>query len=326
MSLQLGRDSLAHRFGDARSRGILLVVLAAIAWSSGGVGVKLVEADALSIAGWRSFFAAPVLLLVARWVGKPSGFELGAWLRRPLVWGAATAYATMVVTFVVAAKQTTAANAIFIQYMGPIYVAVLSWPLLQERLSRWDVAATAASVFGMALFFADEVGSVERWGTVAAVASGFGFAAMPLCLRLDQRSEMRAGARAEQVASSFSPLMTMALGNLLAVACCAPSMIASPPPSALGWGVVFGLGTVQIGLAYCFYASAVRKLPALESSLIACIEPVLNPIWVVLVVGEVPSSNAIAGGSIIVLAVVVKTLGARGRRLAEGGVGLRPDP
>jgi len=294
-----------------RTRGILLVLLAALIWSSGGVGVKVVDTDPLAIAGWRSFFAAPVLLLAAR-ASEPDFARRAASLaKRRYVWAASVAYAVMIVCFVVAAKKTTAANAIFLQYAGPIYVALLSWPVLGEPLSWKDGVATFASVCGMGLFFAGEMSFAEKGGDLIAVVSGMGFAAMPIFLRLEQRAEHREGAPPEQVASNFSPLMAMVMGNGLAVLFCGRAMVTHPPPTALGWVVIFLLGTVQIGLAYVFYASAVRKLPALESSLLACIEPVLNPLWVVLVVGEVPSRQAVAGGAIIISAVVAKTATSR---------------
>src|SRR5262245_25298598 len=109
-----------------RSVGVLYVLLAATAWSLGGLGVKLVSAHPLAIAGCRSAFAIPVLWAALYQQARQKGVAVRPLLKRPRLWGAAVSYAVMVVCFVVAAKLTTAANAILLQYTGPIYVALLS--------------------------------------------------------------------------------------------------------------------------------------------------------------------------------------------------------
>ena len=102
-------------------------------------------------------------------------------LRRPLVWAAGASYALMVVCFVLAARRTTAANAIFIQYTGPIYVAVLGGPMLGEKLRRTDLFAVAGCIVGMALAFGGELGGGRAAGNVLALFSSFGFAGLPCC-------------------------------------------------------------------------------------------------------------------------------------------------
>jgi drug/metabolite transporter, DME family len=291
----------------SRRTGALLVIAAAVLWSTGGVGVKVADAEPLVVAGLRSAFAlAFMLVVIATQLGGRLAV-IGALLRRPLVWAAAASYALMVVTFVLAARRTTAANAIFIQYTGPIYVALLSGPLLGEKPSRLDLVAIAGTVVGMALTFGGELGGGRAVGNALAILSSFGFAGLPLLLRVDQR-------RLGPEVAAHAPLVAMSLGNAIAALVATPAVVAHPPsgPTQVRTLVVLLLlGTLQIGLPYVFYGIAVRRLRALESSLLATVEPVLSPVWVLFATGEKPTAMAAAGGAVIVAAVAIQTIGKR---------------
>ena len=304
----------------------LLMIAAATLWSTGGVGVKVAVAEPLVIAGLRSVFALAFMVVVVA-VGLRTTAEglavVTALLRRPLVWAAAAAYALMVVCFVLAARRTTAANAIFLQYTGPVYVALLGGPLLGERVTRRDLGVVAACLAGMGLAFGGELGGGRAAGNVLAIVSSFGFAGLPLLLRLDQKRLLadadRRGPDGAARIAGHAPLVAMSLGNALAALVALPAMIAHPiggDSATRTYAVLIALGIFQIGLPYVLYATAVRRLRALESSLLATIEPVLSPVWVVLATGERPSPLAMAGGAIIVLAVAAQGITAP-RRAAE---------
>lgn len=283
-----------------------LVVAAAVLWSGGGVGVKLLPGcEARTIAGVRAVFAA--LVMGAALLATRGARGAVASLRRPRVWGAAVSYAVMVVCFVIAAKLTTAANAILLQYTAPIYVAMVSPALLRERVRPRDLVAVAATLAGMVLFFFGELSLAGMTGNVIAIVSGFGFAGLPVFLRLDELARRREGLADDPSA----PLVAMTLGNVLAAVACSSRIAAAPPTTAAEWKVLALLGAFQIGLAYLLYARAVRALPALESSLLASIEPVLAPLWVVLATGERPSRGALLGGALIVGAVTFQAAGKR---------------
>jgi len=293
-------------------RATFYVLLAALLWSTGGLGVKSVEMSPLALAGFRSLFAVPVLALAAALEARrATDFRILAALRRPLVWAAAVSYAVMVVSFVVAAKLTTAANAILLQYSGPIYVALLSWPMLRERLRPIDVLATVGCALGMVLFFFDRVSSEGRIGDLVAIVSSWGFAGVPLLMRLEQSRHARSSRWSGEAAS---PMVAMILGNVIACVVCAPSMLRATSPGAGGWAVIVFLGAVQIGAAYWLYGAAVGRMPALRSTLLATIEPVLNPLWVALVRGEVPSKWAAVGGAIILASVTAQGVVRASRR------------
>ena len=281
--------------------GALLVLAAAALWSTGGVGVKVANAEPLVIAGLRSAFAfvfmAVVLVVTMRRRGDTARVLLDL-LKRPLVWGAAASYALMVVMFCLSARRTTAANAIFIQYTGPVYVALLSTKLLGEKPSAGDFGAVFASLVGMALTFGGELGGGRMEGNVLAVLSSFGFAGLPLLLRIEEQR------RSEPLA----PLVAMSLGNLIATVVALPNCIMHPPADQRTWLVLAALGTLQIGLPYVLYGIAIRRLRALESSLLAMIEPVLSPIWVLLATGEQPSVMAAVGGALIIASVALNAI------------------
>ncbi len=292
--------------GISRRTAIALVLVAAVLWSGGGVGVKLLDGTpALTIAGLRSLFAALPMLIALLARTRSSGENPLPLLRSPRVWGAATSYAVMVVSFVVAAKMTTAANAILLQYTAPIYVALLSWPLLKERVRPRDWLAVGGTVVGMAVFFLDDLSLSGKVGNLVAILSSFGFAGLPLLLRLEDRATLARGKRP----GPHGPLLAITLGNAIAALVCLPGVLASPPASTKAWLVILLLGTCQIALPYLLYGMAIRVLDALESSLIASIEPILSPIWVVLATGEKPGRAALVGGAMIVAAVLLQTLG-----------------
>lgn len=295
-----------------RSRGALLVIAAATLWSTGGVGVKTAVAEPLVIAGLRSAFALAFMIVVLAIAFGRAGLSLRhvkSLLVRPLVWGAAASYALMVTCFVLAAKRTTAANAIFIQYTGPVYVALLGGKLLGEPLTRRDLIAVVGCILGMGLAFGGELGGGRMEGNLLAVLSSFGFAGLPLLVRLDQKRLAASTDTVALAAAPHAPLVAMALGNAVAAAVSVPALLAHPivgDTTTRTWLVIAALGCFQIGLPYVLYASAVKLLRALESSLLATIEPVLSPVWVVLATGERPSALAIAGGAVIVIAVAAQ--------------------
>lgn len=286
-----------------RGVGILLTFCAALCWSLGGLGIKLIDADALAISGYRSLLAIPVLLGPVLLAGpRVARALLVATLRRPLCWAGALSYALCVICFVIANKLTTAANAILLQYTAPVYVALLSWPLLRERVRPLDIIVALTCLGGMACFFADRLSASGWTGNAVAIVSGLGFGLLPLMLRREQRRAALAGDTDPELARLL-PLSTIVLGNALSALVGAPWMITGAPRSGDGWAALFGLGIVQIGLAYLLFALGVRRLRAVESLLVATVEPILNPVWVALATGELPSRGAMLGGAIILAAV-----------------------
>jgi drug/metabolite transporter (DMT)-like permease len=268
-----------------KSRAVLFLVIAAVLWSSGGLLIKLVVWNPLAIAGARSAIAALVILAFRRRMR----FN---W--RPAQLAGAVCYAATVILFVMANKWTTAANAILLQYTAPIYVALLSYWLLRERIAKSDLAAIISTIGGMVLFFLDDLSRGGIIGNIIAILSGIAFAGTALFLRKQKDS---------------SPLESVFLGNIIAFLIGIPFMLHSSPNST-GWLGLVLLGIFQLGCSYILYAEAMKYVTALEGILIPVLEPILNPIWVFLLLGEKPGAWAVVGGVIVLLSITLRCLHA----------------
>jgi drug/metabolite transporter (DMT)-like permease len=293
----------------SRAVGVALVLAAAVLWSTGGLGIKSIDLPPLALAGWRGAFALPVLvgmvIVRARRAGTMPYTILFAsrW-----TWLGAGSYALMLIAFVVATKMTTAADAIFIQYTSPIYVALLSWPLLRERVTWRDGVACVGVLAGMVLFFGEGLAASARVGNAIAVASSFGAAGLPLSLRAEQRRLVASGSAQ---AALIAPSLAIAAGNVAGILLCLPAMLAWPPHDAHSWSLVALLGVGQIGAPYVLYALAVPRLTALEGSLLPTLEPILNPVWVALFYGETPGHLAVMGGICVLGSVLFQATSSR---------------
>jgi len=274
---------------EKRFKAILLLFVSALLWSSGGLLIKLVSWNPVAISGLRSLIA---MMVIAAYLRSPRF----TWTLPQI--GGAIAYAVTVTLFVAATKLTTAANAILLQYTAPIYVAFLSAWVLGERAQWYDWLTILVIIGGMVLFFLDHLAPGNFLGNIFAVLSGVSFASFVLFMR-KQRNE--------------SPVETVLLGNLLSGLIGLPFMFESMP-GLLSWvGLVF-LGVVQLGLSNVLYSKAIKHVTALEAILIPGIEPILNPVWVFLFLGERPGQWALIGGFIVLISVTLRSLIAIRRR------------
>lgn len=264
----------------AHSKSLVLLLLAALCWSLGGVLIKWVQWPPLAVASGRGLIAALFLSLMC---ARTLRFTWS-----PVQLGAAVAYALTTVTFVTATKLTTAANAILIQYTAPVWVALLGAWFLHEHPKRSDWLVMALVFVGMGIFLYDGLRFSGVLGNLIAIGSGVSFAALVLLLR-KQKDD--------------SPIESIILGNVLAFLIGLPWLAKAPAMPVDSWVALGALGTVQLGISYLLYAKAVKHVTALEAVLIPVIEPVLNPIWVMLVLGERPTELALVGGVVVLGAV-----------------------
>ncbi|MGH9456193.1 MAG: DMT family transporter [Thermoanaerobaculia bacterium] len=260
-------------------RGIMLVLAAAMLWSTGGMAIKAVDAGPLVVSFYRSGIAAVVLFAVIRprvqrWSGR---FVL-----------AALAYAACLTTFVVATKWTTAANAIFLQYLGVIWVMLLAPPILKEPMRARDAVPVAVALAGMLLFFLEDFDARGMAGNVAAVFSSVFFALLIVFLRAERDA---------------SPEAAVTWGNVLVALPLLPFVAGELRVDLRSLLVLAFLGTVQIGAAYILFVRGLRHVTATQASLTGMVEPIMNPVWVFLTLGERPSGFAMAGGAIVLVAV-----------------------
>lgn len=261
---------------------------AAILWSTGGLFIKATSLSGLELSFGRSLLAAITIALVTR----REGFGVN-----PVTLLATVLYAALLLLFVLATKRTTAANAIFLQYTAPVYVLILEPALYKESFRLRDIVTVTICVAGMSLFFLGKLQPRAVEGNLIALGSGVCFAFYFLLLR---------HSRARDVNRASSVIY----GNLLVVLIAAPAGLAAMRhASAQDAMRIAYLGIVQIGLAYALFTLAMaRGVRSLDAGIIGYIEPVLNPIWVFLFLGERPSGWAVAGGAIIITAIVCHML------------------
>jgi drug/metabolite transporter, DME family len=262
----------------------LAILAGAVLWSTAGAAIKLCHLDAIQIAAGRSLVACLALFAFfprARvWPG-------------PRVLGVALAHGATVLLFVLANKRTTAANAIFIQDTAPLWVLLFSLWLLGERPGRAELWSVPVFVVGLVFFFLDRLSAGQLSGNLIAALAGVTFALSIVGFR-----------------GLGDGVAAIAWGNLLVASIGLPFALRGPVPAAPDLGIVLFLGLVQLALANLLFTWGLRRTTALEGSLLALLEPVLNPVWAFLLAGERPGRWALVGGAVILVATASRTLAA----------------
>ncbi|HEV3459170.1 MAG TPA: EamA family transporter [Thermoanaerobaculia bacterium] len=325
----------------------LEVLAAAALFSTGGAAVKATHLSGWPVACLRSAIAAAALVLLLPQVRRRP---------TPRMLGIAACYAVTMILFVLSNKLTTAASAIYLQASAPLFVLLLSPWLLGERIRRGDLLSMAAIALGMALLATglEPASSTapEPWrGNLLAALSGLTWALTIMGMRsLGRAAGSQAGGQGGSQAGSLAGgqggsqagseggsqaggeegaaprsdgLVAAFWGNVLAAAAALPMSLPLPAVRAADWLVIGFLGLFQIGLAYVLLTRGVGGVPALETSLLLLLEPVLNPLWAWLVHGERVGQRVLAGGALILAATLLNSwhdarLAARERRAAEG--------
>lgn len=275
--------ALTFRDRDER-RGVLLVAGAALLWSTAGLGIKAIDDPPLKVVFFRSAIASAALLLHFR----PRIRRLS-----PGVLAGLACYTACLITFVTATKWTTAANAIFLQYSGVVWVLLLSPLVVREPFRARDAVAIAVAFAGMALFFVGRLDPRGRAGDGVALLSGIFFAGLVLSLRRER------GVGAEAVVTWGSVLTSLTVLPFVA------GDLSLTPKSAV---VYVLLGVFQLAAAYALFVRGIRHVTATEASLVGMLEPIANPLWVFLFLGERPAWTSLAGGAVVLAAIAWRTL------------------
>ncbi|HJT86599.1 MAG TPA: DMT family transporter [Bryobacteraceae bacterium] len=273
-------------------RSRLMLVVTAVLFSTGGAVIKSGSLTAWQIASFRSGVASIALI-----AALPEARRGWSWRILPV----AAAYAATLISFVLATRLTTAANAIFLQDTAPLYVLLLGPWLLAEPVRRADLVYMLAIGCGMALFFvsappAAATAPDPARGNLVALASGIAWALTITGLRWLARA-----------GEGNASMATVTLGNLLAFVIALPLALPVRAAGPSDVGVILYLGIFQIGLAYVFLTRGIRHVPAFEATAVLLLEPAMNPIWTWLVHGEKPGAWALAGGAIILSATLANT-------------------
>lgn len=277
-------------------RARLALLAAGVLWSLGGVLIKVLshhpqwQCSAAGITFYRSLFAALALAPLLRERTPPRAGDLVA---------AVAIYALLLGLYVASTQGTTAANAIFLQYTAPVYALVLGSLFFREPVRARDVWALAGAMAGIAVLFFGSFRGGEELPLLMGLGSGLMFGLFMLWLRRMRYAD---------------PVAVTALNNFGVAALAAAVLLFARPaeltlvPEALAgrwelwWvvGLLVFMGAAQIAAPYVLFSYGLRRVGSVEASLLALVEPILNPVWVVLFFGERPSASTILGGAIIV--------------------------
>lgn len=264
------------------SRGRWFILLAAILWSLAGVFIKFLDLHPLAIVMYRSFFASLVFLPFL----KRRDMRLSA-----PVWVSVLTYTAAISAFVSANKLTTAANAIVLQYTAPVFVYLFSWLVRGEKISKLNGLALTIAMIGVAIISLDSAGEPQMMGVLLALLSGVIFAAFMLNL---QRTR------------DINPVYLTWLNNLMCAVLLLPFVTIHLALTTHQIAILAVMGAVQLGLPYLLFSNGLKAISLQEAALIALIEPVLNPLWVALVVGEIPAVATLVGGGMILIGLGVR--------------------
>lgn len=269
---------------NEHQKGLLFVFIAAFLWSSGGLFIKLITLSPMQISFFRCLIAAATFAII---------FRKRVFQFNKLTLLNSLFYAAVLISFVISTKLTTAANAIFLQATAPIYVLIFEPVISKTRYERINVVTIVICFLAMILFFVGEIKPGHLEGNIIALFSGIAFAAFFLGMKKNDHKY--------QQSSIF-------FGNVLVAAICIPFLFSLEGLIFADLWMVIFLGVFQIAVAYAFFASGLKRIIAVEASIISMLEPVLNPVWVFLGYGEAPAITSILGGLLILGAIIARTL------------------
>ena len=283
-----------------RRVGIPLVLMAGIFWSLSGLVYRWIEvATAWQVLFYRSLslFCFIALWLVVRYRGRLVGVFQSAG-RLSVLGGLCLSISFS--GYILALDQTSVANALFILAAAPFFAALLGRVLLSEHISWTTSLAMGMAALGLAVMAGNELAIGRGLGELFALAAALGLAGLTITLRMRRSTDMLP---AILFASLFATLF--ALTGMLWDG---DSLILTPKDLSLS----VSLGVFQVGLGFMLYTAGSRHLPAVELTLLSLTEVIVGPILAWLGADEVPSTTTLAGGALILLAIV--TLAMLGQR------------
>lgn len=268
----------------SHKKAIAITCFVALMWSLAGFNIKMIEWSPYAIAAGRSLVA--VILLAPMVLRK--GFQK---IDRYVI-GGAICYAAFNYCFITSTTLTSSAIAIMMQYTAPIYVALLSWLFLRERVGWADIISVGFVFLGMIFFFLDSNSGGSLKGNIISIFNGITFAGISIFLRLQKDG---------------NPALSMYLGNVISAVAGLPIMWNAGMPDTISLLFLL-LAGLLVAVSYTLYAKASTGLSALETVLIPIIDPVMNPVWVFLFLDERPGALTIVGAAVILVSVTIRVV------------------
>ena len=264
-----------------KNRAMLLMVVTAVMWSLGGIFIKLISWSPFLIAGVRSGISGSIMVMYM--AATHTKFKLNTY---SLLAGIGLGFSATL--FTIANKLTTAANAIVLQYTAPIFILIISALFFKQKLQKQDVLVVCITMGGMVLFFLDQLSPGNLLGNIFGILAGVFLAQMFVMVGRggDDDSTRMSGIL---IAHAITLLIGIPLGVPMTEHVAGIEII-----------YVIILGVFQLGIPYVLYGIASRDCPPLACSLIGMLEPLLNPVWVAIFIGEMPGLYALVGAVIII--------------------------
>lgn len=267
---------------EKTTKGTLYVLISMFLFSTGGLFIKLINANAFTITFGRALIAGLIFLPMIQW--KKIRFT-------KYYVGLAVSYCYLCVMFVLTTKITTAANAIILQCTAPLWL-YLFYVIRGKKITKSDLIPRLAILLGIIVILSASDGG-NAWGDLLALSNGIAYAAVQYFLDKDY---------------PVSDMSIVGLNNLwlsLVILLTMSSQLDFSGMSVYGWlGLIF-LGIFQIGVSYVFFSKGVRLVSPLKASILSLAEPILNPILVFLFVGEAPSLQSLIGFAVILLGIAM---------------------
>ena len=264
--------------------GTAQMLACSLLWSMAGIMFKYIPWNGVVIASLRAAIAGAVVLAFIR----IRGMELSV-SAKTIPTGIAKGLTCLL--FVVANKMTTAANAIVLQYTAPVFLLLFSALIYGRRFSRADVTAVGLTLAGISLFFLGQFDAGRMIGNLIAVAAGASMGVMYMLMGEVTESER---------------LSSVLIGEAFTFLVGVPFLFLYPPAvTAVPAAFIVILGIFQLGIPYILYSLAAGKCSPLACCLLGALEPLLNPLWVLIFYGEKPGVFALIGGAVVIATVTV---------------------
>ena len=272
--------------------GYILILMGAFFLSWGGLLIREIEsADIWQILFWRAFFFSITLSFFLYFIYKNEALLIIKKSGIPGVIGGIT-MAIGFTAYVFAMSETTVANVLFIISTQTIWLALFGYFFLKEKISFKTFLSIILAITGISVMIGGSLSAGSMQGNLVALFIPINFAFLILLIRkysnLDLIPALFYGGLIITIVAFFmSETILISRHNLL---------------------IGFLLGTFQHAFGFICIVIAARSTPAVVVGLLMLTETLLGPFWVWIFLNEIPPLSVFIGGSIIILAVILKTL------------------
>ena len=265
--------------------GTIYVLLSAICFSTGGVLIKSIPWNSFSISLARSVLSLIVIILYQKSQGRKFVFN-------KMVLFGAMCNCIMAVTFVMATKMTTAANAIVLQFTEPVFLILIVWLVYKQKPKKDAVLTCLLVLLGVVCFFFESLSAGGMAGNLLAILSGFSYAGVFLIKKFP--------------GGDFES--SLIVSHVISILIGIPFFMKETVFTPTVWVYVVALGIVQFGLSYIFLSKGLDRVSPVTASLTSTIEPILNPVLVAIFCGETIGSLSIVGAVLVIGSATVYNL------------------